>query len=59
MRTLAIISAEPAKGRAADLYGVAAPIYIMTGLCFVASCLSLFLTETAPVKKAVPAPAPA
>jgi MFS family permease len=45
-------------GRAADLHGVAAPFYIMTGLCFAAGCLSLFLTDTAPVKKAVPARAP-
>jgi MFS family permease len=46
-------------GRAADVYGVAAPLYIMTGLCFVAGVLSLFLTETAPVKKAALAPSPA
>jgi membrane protein implicated in regulation of membrane protease activity len=37
-------------GMAADLHGLQAPLYMQIGLCIVASILSLFLTETAPVK---------
>jgi MFS family permease len=39
-------------GRAADLYGGSAPIYIMVGCAFVAGVLGLFLKETAPLKVA-------
>jgi ACS family hexuronate transporter-like MFS transporter len=39
-------------GRAADLYGGSAPIYIMVGCAFVAGVLGFFLKETAPLKVA-------
>jgi predicted MFS family arabinose efflux permease len=39
-------------GRAADLFGLGAPLYIMTGCTVVATVLSLFLTETAPARRA-------
>jgi ACS family hexuronate transporter-like MFS transporter len=39
-----------AAGRAADLYGSAAPLWIMVGCTALAALLSLFLKETAPIK---------
>jgi MFS family permease len=39
-------------GKAADVYGGAAPIYIMVGCALVAGLLALFLKETAPLKVA-------
>ena len=39
-------------GRAADVYGGSAPIYIMIGCAFVAGVLGFFLKETAPLKLA-------
>jgi MFS family permease len=39
-------------GRAADVYGQTAPIYIMVGCALVAGLFALFLKETAPLKVA-------
>jgi MFS family permease len=39
-------------GKAADVYGQPAPIYIMVGCALVAGLLSFFLKETAPLKVA-------
>ena len=37
-----------AAGAAADRFGLAAPLWIMLGLCVAASVVALGLTETAP-----------
>jgi len=42
-------------GRAADLYGGSAPLYIMVGCALVAGLLAVFLKETAPLKVAAAA----
>jgi MFS family permease len=42
------VIAPAVAGWAADLTGLAAPLWIMTGLCSVAGTLALALTETAP-----------
>ncbi|HKJ74352.1 MAG TPA: MFS transporter [Alphaproteobacteria bacterium] len=39
-----------AAGRAADVYGQAAPLWIMVGCAVVAAVFALFLKETAPIK---------
>jgi predicted MFS family arabinose efflux permease len=44
-------------GRAADLSGLSAPLWIMTGLCTVAGLLALGLRETAPRRLALAAAA--
>lgn len=40
------------SGRLADIYGLAAPMLIMTGLAVVGTLLSTLLVETAPAKRA-------
>lgn len=37
-------------GRAADIYGLEAPLYIMVGLALLGTIIGFFLVETAPVK---------
>jgi cyanate permease len=51
----AVIGAT-AAGRAADVYGQAAPLWIMVGCAVASAVFSLFLKETAPVKVGATAP---
>jgi len=48
-----------ASGWAADMYGQAAPLWIMVGCTLTAAVLSLFLKETAPAKVGHPSVTPA
>ena len=43
-------SVVPLAGKAADLYGLAAPMWIAVGLALLSTVFALFLVETAPVK---------
>ena len=52
------VSAPAIAGRAADRYGLQAPLVIMTVCAIVGTLLALFLRETAPIRRAVPSPAP-
>ena len=51
------VSAPAIAGRAADRYGLQAPLVIMTVCAVVGTLLALFLRETAPLRRQVPAPA--
>ncbi len=54
------VSAPAIAGRAADHYGLQAPLVIMTVCAIVGTVLALFLRETAPIRRsAAPEPAPA
>jgi MFS family permease len=54
------VSAPAIAGRAADHYGLQAPLVIMTACAIIGTVLALFLRETAPIRRpAVPEPAPA
>jgi hypothetical protein len=44
------VSAPAIAGRAADLYGLQAPIVIMAACAIVGAVLALFLRETAPIR---------
>jgi MFS family permease len=46
------VSAPAIAGRAADLYGLQAPLLIMAGCAIVGTVLGLFLRETAPIRLA-------
>jgi MFS family permease len=46
------VGAPAISGRAADLYGLQAPLVIMAGCAVVGTVLALFLRETAPVRLA-------
>ena len=48
-----------AAGRAADIYGQAAPLWIMVGCSAIAAVFALFLRETAPIKVGTAAAKPA
>ncbi len=48
-----------AAGRAADIYGQSAPLWIMAGCAVASAIFALFLKETAPVKVGVPVAKPA
>jgi MFS family permease len=55
------VSAPAIAGRAADHYGLQAPLMIMVGCAIVGTVLALFLRETAPIRWAPrirPSPAP-
>jgi hypothetical protein len=43
-------SLVPLAGKAADLYGLHAPLWIATGLALASTVFALFLVETAPAK---------
>jgi MFS family permease len=45
-------SVVPLAGKAADVYGLAAPMWIAVGLALLSTVFALFLVETAPVKVA-------
>jgi len=54
------VGAPAIAGRAADHYGLQAPLVIMTACAIVGTALALFLRETAPIRRsAVPEPAAA
>jgi MFS family permease len=52
------VSAPAIAGRAADRYGLQAPLVIMTVCAIVGTLLALFLRETAPIRRPLSAPAP-
>jgi len=52
------VSAPAIAGRAADHYGLQAPLVIMMVCAVVGTLLALFLRETAPIRRPVPAAAP-